>query len=316
MLPTSRRRPLLAAAALLALHAAPAVAQPAAPRAGAAAAATAFQDADVAWLLPLLDAGAADRRREAAQLESALDALTAGASDAAGAERVAALRSGAVHALDALRRLSPEAAVPPAARYDAACSAALTESTAGLVTTAAYSAPDVAGARAFYRARDWQVLGDAHAGYVLISPDGRLRGSLASALARLRRTAAEVERQGLRGHDHVRQCGGIPDGTGLLLQYDGQLEAEADARAASAATGAAIAERLPGALRAAGLTAEAWERIHAALWQADLDRLMPDTPSPEPATAAEAARRRANAAWLARHQGTVGARLEASSTGG
>jgi len=187
------------------------------------------------------------------------------------------------------------------------------------VTTAAYSAPDVAAARDFYRARGWRVLGGPAAtdgGYVLLSPDGALRGSLASTMSDFRRVAADVERRGLRGYDHVLGCTGIPDGTALTLVFESMLEAEADARAAGASAGAAIPERLPAALRAAGLTAAQWEAVYAALWQADLDRLMPDTPSPAPASAAEAALRRANVRWLERHLAEVGPRLQASSTGG
>ena len=110
-------------------------------------------------------------------------------------------------------------ALPPApadARHDAACSAALTESTFGLQRTAAFSVSDVAAARAFYRARGWRVLGGT-SGYVLVSPDQRLRGTLASQLTNFRRIAADVDARGLQGYDHVKACTGIPDGTALLL---------------------------------------------------------------------------------------------------
>ncbi|GLC25875.1 hypothetical protein [Roseisolibacter agri] len=107
--------------------------------------------------------------------------------------------------------------VPPGARHDAACSAALTESTFGLQRTTAFAVSDVPATRAFYRARGWQVLGGSTDGYVLISPDRRMRGSLASQLAQFRRIAADVEKRGLQGYDHVKACVGIPDGAALIL---------------------------------------------------------------------------------------------------
>ena len=111
---------------------------------------------------------------------------------------------------------SAQPPAPPGARHDAACSAALTESTFGLQRTAAFAVSDVAAARAFYRARGWQVLGGT-SGSTLISPDRRIRGTLASQLTNFRRIAADVEARGLEGYDHVKACVGIPDGAALIL---------------------------------------------------------------------------------------------------
>src|SRR5688500_12203754 len=115
MCPT--RRTLLAvahAAALLLLPAASAAPAQPAPRARAEAVSTAFVDADVAWMLPLLDATAHDRRRDEARAAAAVRGLEAYLDSAAVTERSARLRGGAVAALDELRRYSPDAAVPPA----------------------------------------------------------------------------------------------------------------------------------------------------------------------------------------------------------
>ena len=110
----------------------------------------------------------------------------------------------------------PAPPAPPDARHDAACSAALTESTFGLQRTTAFAVTDVPAARAFYRARGWRVLGGT-SGYTLISPDQRIRGTLASQLTNFRRIAADVRAQGLKGYDHVQACVEIPDGRALIL---------------------------------------------------------------------------------------------------
>jgi hypothetical protein len=307
------RAALVAGAAASLLVPASAEAQ-AAPRARADAAAAAFVDGDVAWMLPLLDAAAADRRRAEASTAAEIEALAAhGAADASAA-RVARLRAGADAALGELRRHSPDVAAPPGARYDAACSAALTEAGAALTVTAAFAVRDVPAAAEFYRARGWRVLGGLTSGFVLVSPDGRLRGSLASRLAEFRRVAADVERRGLQGYDHVKACTGIPDRAALVLHPDNPLETET--RAAAARATGERRERLPAALRAAGLSAGEWQTILDALWQAEMDRLMPDTPSPAPASAEDASRRRANVRWLERNRARVGPSLQATSTDG
>lgn len=304
------RAALAVGAALLLLSPAIEARAQAVPRARAEAAATAFLDADVAWMLPLLEAEAGDRRRREAQAAASHRALTAYTDADASAQRVARLRGGAAAALDALRRSSPTVAVPPAARYDAACSVALTESGAALAVTAAFAVRDVAAAEEFYRAHGWRVLGGSNTGYVLTSPDGELRAGLASTLAQFRRIAEDVERRGLRGYDHVAACTGIPDRTALLITAANPLRTET--RAAEATVG--TPEQLPGALRAAGIGAPQWRAVFDALWQAEMDRLLPGTPSPAPASAEEASRRRANVRWLERHQAQVGPRLQATST--
>ena len=304
------RAALAVGAALLLLSPAIEARAQAVPRARAEAAATAFLDADVAWMLPLLEAEAGDRRRREAQAAASHRALTAYTDADASARRVARLRHGAAAALDALRRYSPTVAVPPAARYDAACSVALTESGAALAVTAAFAVRDVAAAEEFYRAHGWRVLGGSNTGYVLTSPDGELRAGLASTLAQFRRIAEDVERRGLRGYDHVAACTGIPDRTALLITAANPLRTET--RGAEATVG--TPEQLPGALRAAGIGAPQWRAVFDALWQAEMDRLLPGTPSPAPASAEEASRRRANVRWLERHQAQVGPRLQATST--
>jgi hypothetical protein len=200
--------------------------------------------------------------------------------------------------------------VPPGARYDAVCSAALTESRWGLQTVAAYEARDVRAARAFYQERGWRVLG-GESGYVLVSPDRKVDGTLASTLAAFQAISADVEKKGLQGYDHAKACTGIEDGAGLILSGGADPLAGGDA-ANSAAAGA----RLPAALQAAGLTTEQWDSLWAVIVEAASDEMLAsqagalerDTNSP-----AEAARRRANVSWYLRNRTAVDAAMASAS---
>jgi hypothetical protein len=291
-------RALLAALAL-ALGAGPTVAQTARPDA-----ALGFRDDDLAWVLPLLDAEAADNARlhvgAAASAQSLQAAVTRDLP-----RLVERVRSGEVHALDLLRERSAYAVVPPGATYDARCSAALMEGVGGLTTVAAYTlrGGDYRAAMAWYRAEGFSV-GESSGLVRAQAPDNR-----AEADIRVRNPAPHLVRT--PGMGHMEGCARLGDGPLLTVEVEGALDAIADAADAAAVAG--TAEQLPGALRRAGLTAEAWSAIRDALVSVSVDVAyeeggMLDVVAGSPA---EAARRRADVAWYRRHRAALDARFHA-----
>ncbi|HEY7768896.1 MAG TPA: hypothetical protein VIB55_12090, partial [Longimicrobium sp.] len=107
-----------------------------------------FVDADLAWILPLLSAQAADMRRGTSQLSAEIDVIRSVASPEAAEARVERIRSGQVNAMDEVRAFSAQAAVPASARYQAGCSAGLTEAMGGLMVSAVFTGAPVEEARA------------------------------------------------------------------------------------------------------------------------------------------------------------------------
>ncbi|MGZ8455256.1 MAG: hypothetical protein ACXWZS_07405 [Gemmatirosa sp.] len=299
---------LLLALLLLAAPAVAAAQQPPVRPARAAALSTPLVDDDLAWMAPLMAIQGGDLQRTNGHMKAAIGALQAHAADDAGAARVTRIRAGSLHALEELRGYSAHAVAPPRARYDAACSGELTGQTGGLATTAVFHVPDVAAARAFYRQRGWEVLGDAHSGYVLRAPDQSLRGSLG---VRDQRTLVAhyehngVDMSGLRTH-----CASALRGSALTLHYARMLESEAQGVAAHAAAAARSPERLPDALRQAGLTSAQWDAVWTAITTAQSDEMLVDQPGileRDAGSAAAAARRRANVAWYRRNRAAVDA---------
>jgi hypothetical protein len=288
--------------------AAPVLAQPAVRPARPAAVSTPLRDDDLAWIAPLMAVQGGDLQRTNGHMNAAAAAIQAHAATDAGAARVARIRAGTLPALDELRAYSAHAVAPPQARYDAACSGELTGQTGGLATTAVFHVPDVAAARAFYRQRGWDVLGDAHAGYVLRAPDQSIKGSLG---ARDQRTlVAHYERNGVDMSGLRTHCAGALRGNALTLHYARMLESEAQGVAAHAAAAAQAPVQLPAALRQAGLTAAQWDAVWEAITTALSDEMLIDQPGVlerDAGSAEAAARRRANVAWYRRNRAAVDA---------
>ncbi len=262
----------------------------------------AFQDDDLAWVLPLLDAEAADRARQQVQVVASIQAL----HDAALTDLprlVARVRSGEVHALDLIRQHSAYAVVPPGAVYDARCSAAHMEGVAGLQTTAVYMlrGDDYKAAKAWYRSQDFSV-GESNGLVRMWAPDGRTEADIL-----IQNPAPHLVRT--PGMSHMEGCARLGDVPILTVMVRGEL----DALATSAGTGAVAgtSERLPDALRQARLSAESWEAIRDALLAVSADAVYEESGMLDlvAATPAEADRRRANVAWYRRHRDALDARF-------
>jgi hypothetical protein len=301
-------------ALVLLLLAAPVSAQPPVRPARADVLATPLRDEDLAWIAPLMAVQGGDLQRSNGHMHAAAAAIRAHGADDAGAARVARIRAGTLSALDELGGYSTHAVAPPQARYDAACSGELAGRVGGLQTTAAFQVTDVAAVRDFYRQRRWEVLGDAHAGYVLRAPDQSVKGSLGGrdqhALVAHFETNG-VDMSGLRTH-----CGALLGGNALTLHHARMLESEAQGVAAHAAAAAQSPVRLPAALRQAGLTSAQWDAVWEAITTAQADEMLIDQPGileRDAGSAAAAARRRANVAWYRRNRAAVDAATRAAS---
>jgi hypothetical protein len=287
-----------------------------------AALTTPFVDADLAWILPLLSAQAADMRRGTSQLGAEIDIIRSVATPEAGEARVERIRSGQVHALDEVRAFSEQAAVPGSARYQAGCSAGLTEAMAGLMVSAVFTGASVEEARAFYVGRGWRWTGQWDLGYQVRSPDGRLlimmndpRGFGPAAAVKIGRDARDGRAP---GYDAYIPCADL-DGAVMIMQVEAQGEGgELAVRVnqAGAAAGQSTAERLPSALRQAGLTAEEWDQVVTMIWEAATDDMFATNPAGLDAAAGSRAagdRRRANVAWYTRNQAVIDPAVQATT---
>jgi hypothetical protein len=310
-----------------ALSAAPAAATPVAPAAEAAppvqsdtlpvrpgrlaALSTPLTDDDLRWLLPLLSAQAADARRERTLTAAGAHAIGIALSPEVGEARVRRIRSGEVHALNELRAYSPQARVPTGARYDAACSAGVTEGLGGIIEHAVFVVARLEASTSFYSNARFRVLGDAGTGYVLRSPDGRIAGTLSGSQSEVRRIGRDVAAGRAPGYDHLRPCADLADGHVLILTSEGSIGEQA--RGAEAAAGTAP-ERLPQVLAAAGLSAAQWGTVVTLLWYAATDDLFAHDPAAldRVAGSADAGNvRRANVAWYARHRAVLDPAMQA-----
>ncbi|HEX8320514.1 hypothetical protein [Longimicrobium sp.] len=287
-----------------------------------AALATPFVDADLAWILPLLSAQAADMRRGTNQLAAEIDVLRSVMTPEAGEARVARIRSGQVHAMDEVRAFSAQAAVPASARYQAGCSAGLTEAMGGLMVSAVFTGASVEEARAFYVGRGWRWTGQWDLGYQVRSPDGRLlimmndpRGFGPAAAVKIGRDAREGR---MPGYDAYIPCADL-DGAVMIMQVEARGEGGELAVRVNQAGAAAVqssAERLPSALRQAGLTTEEWNQVVTMIWEAATDDMFAANRAGLDAAAGSKAagdRRRANVAWYTRNQAVIDPAVQATT---
>lgn len=327
---------------------------------GRAGAAQGLRDEDVAWLLPLLDAEAADAGRRGVML------ATAGADQSRGGgvierihergrAQVGRMRGGELDPLTVLKeRVDPRYVVaPPGARYDAACSIALTEGrilldgdavevaftmgadapagvlgqavqggaapgTQSRVEAAFRTDADLASQPAVERALSWY----RSNGFTTVGLPGTTDHSFAPR-ADQEAVAVTVWKANILHAPYLPHitdpaCSRLPSGPVIVISQPSrgigrQLD---DAMQASVA---GQAERLPAALRQARLTPEEWTAVLQAVAMARVDA---ENEADNPGFLAvmygerpdELARREAAAAWFRRHQAQLAPRLDAATT--
>jgi hypothetical protein len=297
---------------------------------GWADAANGFRDDDVAWILPLLDAEVADAGRRGTMLATAAGGTQAGGSGTMvdvimreGQDLLARMRSGQVDPLTLLRqRVDARYVVtPPGARYDAACSIALTEArqmvgdhgvsaafTMGADAPASTGAaqPALARALSWYRANGFSYVAPANNVHPLAPRgDDRAMGVAVWEANILYAPLTVVQDPA---------CQRLPTGPLVVISEParGIATMVGDRMDASVA---GQAERLPGALAQARLTAEEWAEVLRALSMA---RMQADAEAESPGYLEmiyrerpdDLARRRAAVAWYRRHGAAVSRRLD------